>query len=85
MGVSVVDSSTAGLGGCPYAKGASGNVATEDVLYMLEGLGIGSGGVNLTKVAEAGAYICQQVWSLTIHFYSQGVIRCVFVKWQFVM
>ena len=85
MGVSVVDSSTAGLGGCPYAKGASGNVATEDVLYMLEGLGIGSGGVNLTKVAEAGAYICQQVWSLTIHFYPQGVIRCVFVKWQFVM
>lgn len=40
MGVSVVDSSTAGLGGCPYAKGASGNVATEDVLYMLDGLGI---------------------------------------------
>lgn len=42
MGVSVVDSSTAGLGGCPYAKGASGNVATEDVLYMLDGLGIKS-------------------------------------------
>jgi len=61
MGVSVVDSSTAGLGGCPYAKGASGNVATEDVLYMLEGLGIGTGGVNLTKVAEAGSYICQQL------------------------
>lgn len=40
MGVTVVDSSTAGLGGCPYAKGASGNVATEDVLYMLDGLGI---------------------------------------------
>ncbi len=40
MGVSVVDSSVAGLGGCPYAKGASGNVSTEDVLYMLHGLGI---------------------------------------------
>ena len=40
MGVSVVDSSVAGLGGCPYAKGASGNVATEDVLYLLQGLGI---------------------------------------------
>ena len=40
MGVSVVDSSVAGLGGCPYAKGASGNVATEDVVYMLDGLGI---------------------------------------------
>lgn len=40
MGVSVVDSSVAGLGGCPYAQGASGNVATEDVIYMLHGLGI---------------------------------------------
>lgn len=40
MGVSVVDSSVAGLGGCPYAQGASGNVATEDVVYMLHGLGI---------------------------------------------
>lgn len=40
MGVSVVDSSVAGLGGCPYAPGASGNVATEDVVYLLNGLGI---------------------------------------------
>lgn len=40
MGVSVIDASTAGLGGCPYAKGASGNVATEDVVYMLHGLNI---------------------------------------------
>lgn len=40
MGISVVDSSVAGLGGCPYAQGASGNVATEDVVYMLHGLGI---------------------------------------------
>ena len=40
MGVSVVDSSISGLGGCPYAPGASGNVATEDVVYMLDGLGI---------------------------------------------
>lgn len=40
MGVSVVDSAVSGLGGCPYAKGATGNVATEDVLYMLNGLGI---------------------------------------------
>jgi len=61
LGLSVVDSSTAGLGGCPYAKGASGNVATEDVLYMLEGLGVDTGGVNLTKVAEAGAYICAEL------------------------
>ena len=40
MGVSVVDASIAGLGGCPYAPGASGNVATEDVVYMLNGMGI---------------------------------------------
>jgi hydroxymethylglutaryl-CoA lyase len=52
-GVSVADSSTAGLGGCPYAKGASGNVATEDVLYMLNGLGIETG-VDLDQVARAG-------------------------------
>ncbi|WP_339672329.1 hydroxymethylglutaryl-CoA lyase [Dasania marina] len=55
-GVSVVDSSIAGLGGCPYAKGASGNVATEDVLYMLDGLQIHSG-VNLDKLLTAGRYI----------------------------
>lgn len=42
-GISVVDSSVSGLGGCPYAKGASGNVATEDVLYMLQGMGIKTG------------------------------------------
>ncbi|XP_064411467.1 3-hydroxy-3-methylglutaryl-CoA lyase, cytoplasmic isoform X4 [Latimeria chalumnae] len=57
MGISVVDSSVAGLGGCPYAEGASGNVATEDVLYMLNGLGIDTG-VNLYKVMEADKFIC---------------------------
>ncbi len=55
-GVSVVDSSVAGLGGCPYAKGASGNVATEDVLYMLDGLGIETG-ADLSSVAETGSWI----------------------------
>ncbi|KAL4640903.1 3-hydroxymethyl-3-methylglutaryl-CoA lyase, cytoplasmic isoform X1 [Arapaima gigas] len=58
MGVSVVDSSVAGLGGCPYAKGASGNVSTEDVLYMLHGLGVETG-VDLSKVVEAGNFICK--------------------------
>nr|CAB3476840.1 unnamed protein product [Digitaria exilis] len=58
MGVSVVDSSVAGLGGCPYAKGASGNVATEDVVYMLNGLGIRTG-VDLGKVMAAGEFICK--------------------------
>lgn len=57
-GVQVVDSSAAGLGGCPYAKGASGNVATEDVLYMLNGLGIHTG-VHLDAVAAAGLFICR--------------------------
>jgi len=56
MGVAVVDSSVAGLGGCPYAKGASGNVATEDVVYMLNGLGIETG-VDLEKLIEAGRFI----------------------------
>ncbi|KAI1894739.1 hypothetical protein AGOR_G00118850 [Albula goreensis] len=58
MGISVVDSSVAGLGGCPYARGSSGNVATEDVLYMLHGLGIQTG-VDLSKVMDAGDFICK--------------------------
>ncbi|QYJ87348.1 hydroxymethylglutaryl-CoA lyase [Shewanella mesophila] len=52
-GVSVIDSSVAGLGGCPYAKGASGNLATEDLVYMLHGLGIETG-VDLPRLIEAG-------------------------------
>jgi isopropylmalate/homocitrate/citramalate synthase len=57
LGVATADSSVAGLGGCPYAKGASGNVATEDVVYMLDGLGIETG-VDLAQVFEAGRFIC---------------------------
>ncbi|XP_054894097.1 hydroxymethylglutaryl-CoA lyase, mitochondrial [Poeciliopsis prolifica] len=60
MGISVVDSSVAGLGGCPYAHGASGNVATEDVVYMLHGLGIETG-VDLAKLMDAGAFICRTI------------------------
>ena len=60
MGIHVIDSSTAGLGGCPYAKGAAGNVATEDVLYLCHGLGI-STGVSLDKVVNAAWYICGQL------------------------
>jgi isopropylmalate/homocitrate/citramalate synthase len=56
LGVSVIDSSVSGLGGCPYAHGASGNVATEDVVYMLHGLGIETG-VELEKLIEAGRFI----------------------------
>ncbi|KAM5257088.1 3-hydroxymethyl-3-methylglutaryl-CoA lyase, cytoplasmic isoform 2-T2 [Ctenodactylus gundi] len=60
MGINVVDSAVSGLGGCPYAKGASGNVATEDLIYMLNGLGLNTG-VDLHKVMEAGDFICKAV------------------------
>lgn len=60
LGVSVIDSAVAGLGGCPYAKGASGNVATEDVLYMLNGMGIDTG-VDLEQVIDAGQAICAEL------------------------
>ena len=56
LGVSSFDTSIGGLGGCPYAKGASGNVATEDVLYMLNGMGINNG-INLKKVLAASKFI----------------------------
>ncbi len=57
QGIRSIDCSVAGLGGCPYAKGASGNVATEDVIYMLKGMNIDTG-VNLDKLISTGAYIC---------------------------
>jgi isopropylmalate/homocitrate/citramalate synthase len=56
LGVSIVDSSAGGLGGCPYAPGAAGNLATEDLLYMLHGMGIQTG-VDLAKVVEATSFI----------------------------
>jgi hydroxymethylglutaryl-CoA lyase len=58
QGVSVADASVAGIGGCPYAKGASGNVATEDVVYLCELLGIDHG-VDLTKLIEVGDFISE--------------------------
>ena len=57
MGVATFDASIAGLGGCPYAAGASGNVATEDVVYMLNGLGVRTG-VDLDRLVDIGAWIC---------------------------
>ncbi|MBA3661771.1 MAG: hydroxymethylglutaryl-CoA lyase [Gammaproteobacteria bacterium] len=57
-GVTTIDSSIAGLGGCPYAQGASGNVATEDILYMLDGMGIETG-VNMEKLLNVSRYISQ--------------------------
>ncbi|ERS84189.1 hydroxymethylglutaryl-CoA lyase [Halomonas sp. PBN3] len=59
-GIAVVDSSVAGLGGCPYAKGASGNVASEDVVYLLNGLGIETG-IDLDKLADTGTWITQTI------------------------
>ena len=56
-GVATFDSSVAGLGGCPYAKGATGNVANEDLLYLLEGLDIETG-IDMTRLRLAGRYIC---------------------------
>jgi isopropylmalate/homocitrate/citramalate synthase len=56
LGVSVIDASVSGLGGCPYAQGASGNVATEDVVYMLHGIGIKTG-VDIEKLIETGRFI----------------------------
>jgi hydroxymethylglutaryl-CoA lyase len=60
MGVAVFDSSVAGLGGCPFAPGAAGNVASEDLLYMLDGLGIKTG-VDLEKLAAVGKFICDHL------------------------
>lgn len=60
LGIAIVDSSVAGIGGCPYAKGATGNVATEDVLYMLNGMGIETG-VDLKKLLAAGRFISQHL------------------------
>jgi hydroxymethylglutaryl-CoA lyase len=56
LGVATFDCSVAGLGGCPYARGATGNVASEDVLYLMQGLGIETG-VDMTKLRRAGKYI----------------------------
>jgi len=60
MGMATFDCSVAGLGGCPYAPGATGNVATEDVLYMLDGLGIQTG-VDIEKLLQAAQFICGQL------------------------
>jgi hydroxymethylglutaryl-CoA lyase len=67
-GVAVVDSSVAGLGGCPYARGASGNVATEDLVYMLQGLGIDCG-VDLSAIIAAGNFV-----STRLHRASQSKV-----------
>lgn len=61
-GINKIDSAVAGLGGCPYAKGASGNIATEDVLFMLNGMNIETG-INLDEVVKIGNWICSELGS----------------------
>ncbi len=73
-GLSVVDSSVAGLGGCPYAVGASGNVATEDVVYLLNGLGI-IHGVDLEKLIAAGNNICESLGKTNGSKVAQAISR----------
>ena len=58
--MSVIDSSVAGLGGCPFAKSASGNVASEDVVYMLNGMNIETG-IDLNKLIDVGNFICKKL------------------------
>ncbi len=71
-GVATVDSSVAGLGGCPYAKGASGNVATEDLLYLLEGLGLETG-VDFDAVVAAGRFISDHLGRAPVSKVSQAL------------
>lgn len=72
VGVSVVDSSVAGLGGCPFAPGAAGNLATEDLVYMLQGMGVDIGDINLDKVIGIGHRICQYLGRKTSSRVSQA-------------
>lgn len=60
LGVATIDASIAGLGGCPYARGASGNVATEDVVYMLHGMGLDTG-IDLARLVDTSHWICSQL------------------------
>ncbi len=71
-GIRTVDSSVAGLGGCPYAPGASGNVATEDLVYMLDGLGLETG-VDVRGVAAAGAFISEHLGRPTASKVAQAI------------
>lgn len=76
MGITIIDSSAGGLGGCPYAPGAAGNLATEDLLYMLHGMGI-STGVDLEKVVAATRFIAPWLnHSPTSKYYQAAIANC---------
>jgi hydroxymethylglutaryl-CoA lyase len=72
-GITVIDSAVAGLGGCPYAPGASGNVATEDLIFMLEGLGIKTG-VDLHRAVAAGLFISSRLGRATRSKVAQAML-----------
>ncbi len=74
-GISIVESSVGGLGGCPYAEGASGNVATEDVVFMLEGLGIETG-IDLANLIEAGNFITSGIGRVNESKVSRAGYNC---------
>ncbi|KAI3594479.1 hydroxymethylglutaryl-CoA lyase [Cupriavidus sp. CER94] len=76
VGIAIFHASVAGLGGCPYAKGATGNVATEDVLYMLQGMGLHTG-IDLEAVVRAGDYISQAIGRAN----SSRVGKALLTKW----
>jgi hydroxymethylglutaryl-CoA lyase len=73
LGVASVDAAVAGLGGCPFAPGASGNLATEDLVYMLHGLGLETG-VDLPRLAEAGRMICGALGTTPRSHAAQGLL-----------
>ena len=75
-GISVSDSSVAGIGGCPYAKGASGNVATEDVLYLCELLGI-EHGVDIEGVMGVGDFISRELGRENLSSVKVGDVACL--------
>jgi hydroxymethylglutaryl-CoA lyase len=76
LGISIVDASAGGLGGCPYAPGAAGNLATEDLLYMLHGMGIQTG-VNLERVVESTSFIAPLLGHApTSKYYQAAVSAC---------
>jgi hydroxymethylglutaryl-CoA lyase len=73
MGIRTVDASIAGLGGCPYAPGAAGNLASEDLVYLLNGLGMDCG-ISLPKLVDASAYICDQLKKPAVSKVAQAML-----------
>eukprot|EP00177_Eucheuma_denticulatum_P006310 GFKZ01011503.1.p1 GENE.GFKZ01011503.1~~GFKZ01011503.1.p1 ORF type:complete len:375 (-),score=43.74 GFKZ01011503.1:1430-2554(-) len=77
MGVAVIDASVGGLGGCPFAPGAAGNLATEDLVYMLQGMGVSVGEVDLEKLVRVGKRICMHLGRNTESKVALASSRCL--------